>query len=363
MNHASTVGHSTKPIFVLLILMLKNDKNAKDNKEYKFSEVVKMRKYIPRDPLKIPRFAGIRTFWRLPYVKEIPKEIDFVIVGIPFDTGASYRVGARYGPEAIRSQSLILRVHNPALDISPFEYCSGIDYGDVQVIPGFIDHSYKTIEKEYSSIIDKGVIPIALGGDHSITLAELRAIAKKHGSVALVQFDSHTDTDPDYYGHKYNHGTSFIRALEEGLLLVDHSIQVGIRGSTYSRDEIDKAKKLGFEVITAEEMFELGIDKVAQIIQERVGDVKVFVTFDIDFVDPAYAPGTGTPEVGGPSSRETLELVRKSLKGLNFVGFDLVEVYPQYDPGFITALLAAHIIFEFISLIAWNKRKQRNEYQ
>ena len=318
-----------------------------------------MGRYEPRDPLKIPRFADVRTFWRLPYMKEIPAGIDFAIVGIPFDTGASYRIGARFGPEAIRSQSLILRTHNPALDISPFEYCSGIDYGDIKVIPGFIEHSYEAIEKEYFSIIDKGVIPIALGGDHSITLAELRAIAKKHGPVALVQFDSHTDTDPDYYGHKYNHGTPFIRAVEEGLLLVEHSIQIGIRGSTYSKDEIEKARRLGFEVVTAEEMFKLGIDKVAQMIQERVGEAKVFVTFDIDFVDPAYAPGTGTPEVGGPSSRETLELVRKGLKGLNFVGFDLVEVYPQYDPGFITALLAAHLVFEFISLIALNKRKAK----
>lgn len=318
-----------------------------------------MGRYKPRDPLKIPRFADVRTFWRLPYMKEIPEDIDFAIVGIPFDTGASYRVGARFGPEAIRSQSLILRTHNPVLDISPFKYCSGIDYGDIQVIPGFIEHSYEAIEREYFSIINKGVIPIALGGDHSITLAELRAIAKKHGPVALVQFDSHTDTDPDYYGHKYNHGTPFIRAVEEGLLLVEHSIQIGIRGSTYSKDEIDKARRLGFEVVTAEEMFKLGIDKVARMIQERVGDAKVFVTFDIDFVDPAYAPGTGTPEVGGPSSRETLELVRKGLKGLNFVGFDLVEVYPQYDPGFITALLAAHLVFEFISLIALNKRKAK----
>jgi len=316
-----------------------------------------MGKYKPLDPLEVPRFAGIRSFWRLPHLKEIPKDVDFVIVGIPFDTGASYRVGARYGPEAIRSQSLILRTHNPVLDISPFEYCSGIDYGDIQVIPGFIEHSYETIEKEYRSIIDKEVIPIALGGDHSITLAELRAIAKKYGPVALVQFDSHTDTDPDYYGHKYNHGTPFIRAVEEGLLLTEHSIQIGIRGSTYSKDEIDKARELGFEIVTAEEMFKLGVDKVVRMIQERVGDAKVFVTFDIDFIDPAYAPGTGTPEVGGPSSREALELIRKGLKGLDFVGFDLVEVYPQYDPGFITSLLAANIIFEFISLIALNKKE------
>lgn len=314
-------------------------------------------KYEPLNPLKVPRFAGIRTFWRLPYLKEISEGIDFAIVGIPFDTGASYRVGARYGPEAIRSQSLILRSHNPVLDISPFEYCSGIDYGDLPVVPGYIEDSYEKIEEGLFPVVDKRVIPIALGGDHSITLAELRAVARGYGPVALVQFDSHTDTDPDYYGRKYNHGTPFIRAVEEGLLLVDHSIQVGIRGSTYSKDEIDKARKLGFEVITAEEIYRLGIEEVAQRIQERVRDAKVFVTFDIDFVDPAYAPGTGTPEVGGPSSRETLELIRKGLKGLNYTGFDLVEVYPQYDPGFITALLAANIVFEFISLTALNKKQ------
>ncbi len=311
--------------------------------------------YKPPNPLEVPRFAGIRTFWRLPYLKEIPRGVDFAVVGIPFDTGASYRVGARYGPEAIRSQSLILRSHNPVLGISPFEYCSGIDYGDLPVVPGYIEDSYKRIEEGLSTIVGEGVIPIALGGDHSITLAELRAIARRHDPVALVQFDSHTDTDPNYYGHKYNHGTPFIRATEEGLLLVDRSIQVGIRGSTYSKDEIDKTRRLGFEVITAEEIYRLGIKEVARRIQGRVGDAKVFVTFDIDFVDPAYAPGTGTPEVGGPSSREALELVREGLKGLNFVGFDLVEVYPQYDPGFITALLAANIVFEFISLIGLNK--------
>ena len=176
--------------------------------------------------------------------------------------------------------------------------------------------------------------------------------------MALVQFDSHTDTDPDYYGHAYNHGTPFIRAVEEGLLDVEHSIQVGIRGSTYSKESIKEAVDLGFKVITAEEMFDVGISTVAAEIQKRVGDARVFVTFDIDFVDPAYAPGTGTPEVGGFTSRETVQLLREGLKELNFVGFDLVEVYPQYDPAMITALLAANIVFEFISLIALNKKQR-----
>ncbi len=316
-----------------------------------------MVEYKPLNPLEVPRFSEIRTFMHLPYSKEIPEGVDFVVLGIPFDTGASYRVGARYGPEAIRSQSLVLRSHNPVLGVTPFEHCSGIDYGDLPIVPGFIEDSYSAIEKGIFSLVEKGVIPIAMGGDHSITLAELRAVARKYGAVALVQFDSHTDTDPDYYGHRYNHGTPFIRAVEEGILDVEHSIQVGIRGSTYSKESIREAIDLGFEVVTSEEVFELGIPAVAQKIQEVVGNALVFVTFDIDFVDPAYAPGTGTPEVGGFTSREALQLVREGLKGLKFVGFDLVEVYPQYDPALITALLAANIIFEFISLIALNKQR------
>lgn len=313
-----------------------------------------MVKYKPVDPRKSPRFSGIRTFMRLPHV-ETTEGIDFVIVGVPFDTGASYRVGARFGPEAIRSASVLLRHHNQVLDVSMFEYCSGVDYGDLPVIPGYIEDSYKKIEEALFPIVDKGVIPILLGGDHSVTLAELRAVAKKHGAVALIQFDSHTDTGKKRFGRKYGHGTPFRRAVEGKLLLVDHSIQVGMRGSVYSKDSINEAKSLGFEVITSTESYEIGIDNLIQRIRERVGDAKVFVTFDIDFVDPAYAPGTGTPEVGGFTSREALQLIR-GLKGLNFIGFDVVEVLPQYDPAGITAILAANIVYEFISLIAFNKK-------
>jgi len=316
--------------------------------------VEKMVKYKPVDPRKSPRFSGIRTFMRLPHVKTT-EGIDFVIVGVPFDTGASYRVGARFGPEAIRSASVLLRHHNQVLDVSMFEYCSGVDYGDLPVIPGYIEDSYKKIEEALFPIVDKGVIPILLGGDHSVTLAELRAVAKKHGAVALIQFDSHTDTGKKRFGRKYGHGTPFRRAVERKLLLVDHSIQVGMRGSVYSKDSINEAKSLGFEVITSTESYEIGIDNLIQRIRERVGDAKVFVTFDIDFVDPAYAPGTGTPEVGGFTSREALQLIR-GLKGLNFIGFDVVEVLPQYDPAGITAILAANIVYEFISLIAFNKK-------
>ena len=195
-----------------------------------------------------------------------------------------------------------------------------------------------------------------MGGDHSITLPELRAIAKENGPVALVQFDSHLDTGDEYFGRRYNHGTVFRRAVEEGLILVDHSIQVGIRGSVYSKDDLKNSKMLGLEILTSIECREMGLDRVIQQIRERVGTAKTFITFDIDFVDPAYAPGTGTIEVGGFTSYEALQLVH-GLDGMDFVGFDLVEVLPAYDPTEITALLAATIMFEFLSLLALKKKR------
>jgi agmatinase len=199
-----------------------------------------------------------------------------------------------------------------------------------------------------------------LGGDHSVTLPELRAMAKTHGPVALIHFDSHSDTGDKRFGRKYTHGTPFRRAVEEELILVDHSIQVGMRGSVYSRDSLDDARKMGFDLVTSVEVQERGIDELIRRIRERVGNAKAFVSFDIDFVDPAYAPGTGTPEVGGFTSREALRVVR-GLRDLDLVGFDLVEVLPQYDPSQITALLAANIVYEFISLIALRKKLESEE--
>lgn len=315
-----------------------------------------MEKYRPVDPRESPRFSGIKTFMRLPYIKATD-EVDIAIVGIPFDTGASFRVGARFGPEAIRSVSSLLRHHNEVLDVSIFEHCSIVDYGDLPVNPGYIEDSYKMIEDGLLPIIESGVIPILLGGDHSVTLPELRAIAKKHGPVALIHYDSHSDTGDKRFGRKYTHGTPFRRAIEEELILVDHSIQVGMRGSIYSRDSLNNARKLGFELITSLEAQKQGINALIRRIMERTGNQKTFVSFDIDFVDPAFAPGTGTPEVGGFTSREALQIVR-GLKGLNLVGFDLVEVLPQYDWSQITALLAANIVYEFISLIALKKKKE-----
>lgn len=313
-----------------------------------------MVKYRPVDPRESPRFAGIKTFMRLPHVTTT-EGVDVAIVGVPFDTGASYRVGARFGPEAIRSVSALLRHHNEVLDVSIFDHCSVVDYGDLPVNPGYIEDSYKMIEEGLLPILDGGVTPIMLGGDHSVTLPELRAMAKTHGPVALIHFDSHTDTGDKRFGRKYTHGTPFRRAVEEGLILVDHSIQAGMRGSIYSRDSLDDARKMGFDLVTSVEAQEWGIDELIRRIRDRAGDAKAFVSFDIDFVDPAFAPGTGTPEVGGFTSREALRVVR-GLRDLDLVGFDLVEVLPQYDLSQITALLAANIVYEFISLIALRKK-------
>ncbi len=315
-----------------------------------------MKKYKPVDSLESPRFCGIRTFMRLPHVPTA-EEADFAVIGVPFDTGVTFRVGARFGPEAIRSISVLSKPHNIALDVNIFNYCSGYDYGDLPIVPGFIEDSYEKIEKGLLPVLDKGIIPVLLGGDHSITLAELRAVAKTHGPVALIQFDSHTDTMDSYFGRRYNHGTPFKRAVEEGLIDPEHSIQVGIRGSVYSEDDLIVPKELGLEIVTAVEIQQIGIPALIQRIHDRVKNANAFVSFDIDFVDAAYAPGTGTPEVGGFTSVETLQAVR-GLAGLSLIGFDIVEVLPAHDPTHVTAILASAVVYEFISLIALRKKMQ-----
>jgi agmatinase len=315
-----------------------------------------MKKYVPLNSLEVPRFAEIKTFMRLPNIKET-ENVDYAVIGVPFDTATTYRTGARFAPSAIRDISSLVKPYNVSQDINVVEVLSGVDYGDISVVPGYIEDTYERMEKDLLPIVQAGIIPICLGGDHSITLGELRAIAKVHGPVALVHFDSHFDTVDSYFGKKYNHGTVFKRAFEEGLIDVDHSIQVGMRGSFYTKDDLAGSTDLGFKVITSYEMRELGLPEVIRQIREKVGDAKAFLSFDIDFVDPAYAPGTGTIEVDGWTGPESLELVRK-MKGLNFVGYDLVEVLPAFDPIQITASLAANIVFEFISLIALKKSGQ-----
>lgn len=310
--------------------------------------------YQPKDSSKSPRFTGPRTFMRLEH-KRTTENVDFAVIGVPFDTAASNRTGQRYGPQHVRDFSVLLRPYNPDQDIDIFEYCSGVDYGDIDVIPGNIQRTYDNIVEGLKPVLEKGIIPIMIGGDHSISLGHLRAFAQQYGPVSLVHFDSHGDTWDNYFGEKYMHGTPFRRAVEEGLIDTEHSIQIGMRGPLYGPEDIEDARDLGFEVIPMKEVREIGHDKVVERIHQRAQDKPVFVTFDIDFLDPAYAPGTGTPEVGGPTSHEALEFVR-GLHGLHMVGFDLVEVLPTYDSGEITAVAASSVIFEMMSLIAMQKR-------
>ena len=313
-----------------------------------------MTRYEPADSFETPRFSGVRTFMRLPNTQDL-ENADVAIVGAPFDTGATFRAGARFGPEGIRSVSHLLRRYNPSLGVVIFDHLSVIDYGDVPVVPGFIEASYEKISEGLEPIHRAGVVPIVLGGDHSIALPELRVAAAVHGPLALVQFDSHPDTWDSYFGQKHTHGTPFRRAVEEGLLDTSRSIQVGMRGSIYDEGDWNDAREMGFDLVPTDEVRKLGIPAMIDRIRERVGDAKTYVSFDVDFVDPAFAPGTGTPEIGGFTSREAQEFVR-GLVGLDIIGCDVVEVYPAYDPAGITALLAANVAHEFLSLIALRRK-------
>jgi agmatinase len=307
--------------------------------------------YRPLDAQVIPRFAGIRTFMRAPHVTDLAG-VDAAVYGIPFDTATSYRTGPRFGPEAIRSASSLLRPYNPALDVNVVDALSIVDYGDLPVSPGDTERTYGQVEEALAPIVDAGIFAAALGGDHSITLAELRALARKHGSLALVQLDSHGDVWEQYFGQPYFHGTTFKRAVEEGLLDAASSVQAGMRGSLYGAEDIQVARDLGFAVLSTDELRDLGPAGYGELVRERVGDRPAFVSFDIDFLDPAFAPGTGTPEVGGFSTAEALAFVR-ALRGITLVGCDVVEVSPPYDgPGMVTALAAATVLYELLSLRA-----------
>lgn len=311
----------------------------------------------PASASSSPRFVNMGTFMRMPRIDSLDG-LDFAIVGVPFDTASSFRTGARFGPNGIRNISAMMKPNNVIMEINILDELKGGDYGDINIVPGYILPSYERIEAEMTKIVNADVTPIVLGGDHSITLAELRAVAKKHGPVALIHFDSHADINEEVFGEKYNHGTPFRRAIEEGLIDTAHSIQVGMRGSLYDANEHKMAAELGLKLIPSHKVREMGFEELIKQIKERVGDKKAFFTFDIDFVDPAYAPATGTPEVAGFTSLETLNLIR-GIKDINFVGFDVVEVAPPYDFGEITSLLAANIIFEFLSILALKKKNSR----
>jgi agmatinase len=320
-------------------------------------------RFGPVDAQISPRFVGIRTFMRLPHIPQ-PENVDVAIIGIPFDTGVTFRVGSRFGPSAIRENSLLLRPYHPVHDVEIFEYVSAVDAGDINIVPGFTEDSFERVEHALTLLLETShAVPIVLGGDHSIALPDLRVLAKRHGPLALIHFDAHLDTWDQYWGHRYTHGTPFRRAAEEGLLDTAHSIQVGIRGPLYSSGDMQGSRDLGFEILTTSDVLEHGAAWSAQRIAWRVGDRPAYISFDIDCVDPAFAPGTGTPEVGGFSSYQAQQLIR-GLAQVNLVGFEMMEVLPQYDgPGAVTSLLAANLCWEFLALVALRKKRAAEEHQ
>lgn len=304
-------------------------------------------------------YHGIPTFMRLPASRQFDG-VDIAIVGIPFDSGTTYRAGTRFGPRKIREASLQLWGYNQVLGIAPTEAVNIVDYGDVSTIPVDITATMDNINREVKSILDEEVSVIALGGDHSISLPLLRAHTSIYGPLAVIHFDSHPDTwDREFKDQPYSHGTPFRRAIEEELIDTNAYIQIGIRGPTSWATDLSDTRGMGAKILTIDQVFEMGIPAVITEMQTLVGQRPVYVSLDIDSVDPAFAPGTGTPEVGGLSSYQILQLVR-GMRGLNIVGFDLVEVCPAYDHGDITAILASNLAFEFISLLTLNKKADQS---
>jgi len=304
----------------------------------------------PVDGLAVPRFAGHTTFARLPRLEDVTR-YDVAVLGVPFDAGVTYRPGARFGPSAIRQGSRLLRPYNPALDVSPFAGMQVVDAGDVAANPFDITEGLAAVQGALRELTDEARRVVVLGGDHTIALPVLRALKDQHGPVALVHFDAHLDTWDTYFGAPYTHGTPFRRAWEEGLLLPDKSMHVGTRGPLYAASDLTEDAGMGFSIVSAREMDDLGARGVVERIRERVGDAPVYLSIDIDVLDPGFAPGTGTPEPGGLTSRELLAIVR-GLDGTNVVGGDVVEVSPAYDHAEITAIAAANLAYEYCSLFA-----------
>jgi agmatinase len=312
----------------------------------------------PADATRTARGSGIATFMGLPHTTNLDG-VDAAIIGVPSDTGGTS--GSSRGPRAIRDASALLRPANASQGIAPFETIRAIDYGDLTVIPGSLERTYQEIEAGLKPVFDAGVVPLLMGGDHSITLAHLRAAARAYGPVALLLFDSHTDTYDVYYGsERYNHvlsvvegsRTMFRRAAEEGIVETAHSIMVGLRGAVYSPRDYDDARDLGYLVRTMDDVVRRGIPQTVADIRERLTGRPVFLSWDVDSLDPAFAPATGTLEAGGFSTREMLEIVR-ALDGIYFIGFDVVEVNPAFEGIRITATAGAMMLFEFLTLLAF----------
>jgi agmatinase len=294
-------------------------------------------------------FGGIATFAGRPH-RHDPAGADVAVVGIPYDSATTFRSGARFGPRAIRAASQVLRPYNSAMDTQPFELLEVVDAGDVPVVPAYIEETQERITTTVGRLLDAARVVVALGGDHSVSLPLLRAQHRHRGPVALIHLDAHPDTWSDEFGMRYGHGTPFWHAAREGLVDVATSIQIGMRGPTDAPDDLRRSLELGYHMITGEEFWELGVGGTLARVHQVVRG-PVYLSIDIDVADPAYAPGTGTPEVGGMTSRQLITLVR-GLAGLDLVGMDLVEVAPPFDHGEITSLLAANLVYEFLSVLA-----------
>ena len=311
-----------------------------------------MPRYGPPDASKAPRYTGIRTFARCPFVSDDLGGVDVAVVGIPFDTATTMRPGARFGPAAIRDASVLLRPWHPVQRVDVYDSLSIVDAGDLAVTPGNAERTAAQIAEQLEPIVRRGVVPLVLGGDHSIVLGELRAQAAVHGPVGVVLLDAHADTWDSYYGERYFHGTPFRRALEEGMIDPRRSLFAGMRGSLYAASDLDEPREWGFEILDCDELRSLAPVAYADRVRARLGDGPAFLSFDIDVMDPSVAPATGTPEVDGLLPHEALGFLR-ALRGVRFGGFDIVEVSPPYDgPGQTTALFAANVGYELLALKA-----------
>ncbi|WP_170390356.1 agmatinase [Ruegeria arenilitoris] len=297
----------------------------------------------------LARFSGPNTFMRLPAADTLAG-LDVAVLGVPMDIGTSWRSGTRFGPKQIRAESAMIRPYNMATFAAPFDSLQIADIGDLAINTFSLADSLRIIKESYDAILAQGVIPVAMGGDHSITLPILRAVAAKHGPVALVHVDAHADVNDEMFGERETHGTVFRRAYEEGLFVPDRTFQVGIRGSGYAASDFTEAKGWGFRQFPAWELWQQNLTQIGALIRKEIGKHPVYVTYDIDSLDPAYAPGTGTPEIGGLTTPQALQLIH-ALGGMNVVGCDLVEVSPPYDPSGNTALTAANLLFELLCIL------------
>lgn len=307
----------------------------------------------PLDSSRVPRFAGFATFARLPRIDQV-EHADIAVVGVPFDSGVSYRPGARFGPAAVREASRLLRPYHPELDVSPFAEKQVVDAGDIAVNPFNIGEAIETLQQEAEALQANGTRLVTVGGDHTIALPLLRAAAKRHGPVALLHFDAHLDTWDTYFGEPYTHGTPFRRASEEGILDTSALSHVGTRGPLYGKRDLEEDRRLGFGIVTSGDVLRRGVAETVDALRQRIGDRPLYVSVDIDVLDPAHAPGTGTPEAGGMTSRELLEILR-GLRDLNLVGADVVELAPAYDHAEITAIAASHVAYDLVSLLSLGK--------